>query len=340
MKVMIQGHRQIPARVLAAVTVAASGLSALSLPGTEGTDAASTAAAVAELAAARYHSADSAAKTAAHIRDRIEAGAYDWVAEGELAALLTTDLRGVSGDAHYQVDYAPDWSDFLLEAGEDAGMLPADEMASIVRAANHGFTELRVLRGNVGYLKLDSFFWEPGSAEKAHAVMAVLADTEAIMIDLRENEGGAANMVQLLMAYFIDPDWERPLHTFTTRYKQKTEQVWGLPWVPGRRMPAKPVYILTSPATFSAAEILAYGLAVRDRALIVGERSGGGANAVEFVAIAGGFVLKVPVSELTDGASGTNWEGVGVKVDVECPQGQAVDRCHALALDHLQAAGR
>jgi retinol-binding protein 3 len=58
----------------------------------------------------------------------------------------------------------------------------------------------------------------------------------------------------------------------------RTAQFWTLPYVPGKKMPEMPLYVLISSGTFSGAEEFAYDLKALKRATIIGETTGGGAN--------------------------------------------------------------
>lgn len=106
--------------------------------------------------------------------------------------------------------------------------------------------------------------------------------------------------------------------------------------MPGRRFGStKPVYILTSHRTFSAAEAVAYDLQALGRAVIVGETTGGGANPFEYRRIHDHFAVDLPESRSINPITGTNWQDVGVKPDVEVPAEQALDKALELAKARL-----
>jgi C-terminal processing protease CtpA/Prc len=56
----------------------------------------------------------------------------------------------------------------------------------------------------------------------------------------------------------------------------------------------KPVFVLTSPGTFSGGEELSYDLQVLERAVVVGEVTGGGANPGGPVPLGHQFVVNMP----------------------------------------------
>ena len=103
-------------------------------------------------------------------------------------------------------------------------------------------------------------------------------------------------------------------------------------WVPGRRFgSSKPLYILTSRRTFSAAEAFAYNLQALGRATIVGEVTGGGAHPFEYRRVHPHFAVDLPEGKSVNPITGTNWEGVGVKPDVPVPPDEALSRALELA---------
>jgi hypothetical protein len=112
---------------------------------------------------------------------------------------------------------------------------------------------------------------------------------------------------------------------------------WTLPTVPGERYLDKPVYILTSPRTFSGAEEFSYDLQTQKRATIVGEPSGGGANPGGPVRLADHFEAFMPRGHAINPITKTNWEGTGVQPDVRAPQADALNAAQALALKALIA---
>jgi len=116
-----------------------------------------------------------------------------------------------------------------------------------------------------------------------------------------------------------------------------TERYWTQPWLPGKRLADQPMYILTSAYTFSGAEGFAYRLQVLKRATIVGETTGGGANAGGVVNIAPFFAVWMPMGRPVDRQTGTNWEGTGVVPDIKTTAADALASAHLDALRTLRA---
>jgi C-terminal processing protease CtpA/Prc len=87
--------------------------------------------------------------------------------------------------------------------------------------------------------------------------------------------------------------------------------------VPGKRLPVIDVLLLTSSKTFSAAEAFAFALAENDRVTIVGETTGGGGNAGDYVDIGHGFQAFVPDVHVSSPYNDTSWEGRGVEPSIK-----------------------
>lgn len=99
----------------------------------------------------------------------------------------------------------------------------------------------------------------------------------------------------------------------------------------------QPVFVLTSAATFSGGEELAYDLQVLKRATIVGETTAGAANPGGPIPLGDRFVVFLPTGQGVNPVSGTGWEGVGVKPDIAADATVAVSKAHVLAVERLRA---
>ena len=103
-------------------------------------------------------------------------------------------------------------------------------------------------------------------------------------------------------------------------------------WVPGRRFGAnKPVYVLISKETFSAAEAFAYDLQALKRATVVGEPSGGGAHPFVYRRLSEHYVLSLPEARSINPVTGKDWQGVGVIPDVRVTADLALEEALRLA---------
>lgn len=273
------------------------------------------------------------------INRKLEAGEYDqFDTVGGLTGQVTADLQSISHDLHLNVRAA--MPPPRNSGGED---LSPDERAQLrlnrARARNFGFQRLEMLPGNIGYLDLRGFEDTDIGGETAVAAMNFLANSSAIIFDLRQNGGGSPSMIQLISSYLFDES--QHLNSFHVRRTDSIEQYWTQTRVQGPKMVETPVYVLTSGRTFSAAEEFTYNLKNMERATVVGETTGGGAHPVDLVVLDLGddhyAHLSLPYGRAINPITGTNWEGTGVTPNIETSAEQALDIAQFEILKTLSA---
>ena len=120
----------------------------------------------------------------------LASGRYAVTDGAVLAERLNADLERVGQDRHLGFRFNPQEAAMIASGSvEQPGANPAFER--LIRNANHGVTDLRLLPGNVRLMKYDGFHWT--GAESAAALdnaMRFLAGGDAVIIDLRANGGG------------------------------------------------------------------------------------------------------------------------------------------------------
>jgi hypothetical protein len=265
---------------------------------------------------------DVATRMGDELRARLARGEYERVMNGvSFASLLTEHLQGVSRDKHLRVNFS------LGRVPDRRPNAPPDSAAreryrKQMATMNCGFVKAEHMPGNVGYLKFN-FFADPEiCGPTASAAMNFVANTDALIIDLRENGGGRPDMIAYVTSYLFTK--RTHLNDLWTRRTNETKEHWTRD-VPGMRFgDQKPVYVLTSKRTFSGAEEFSYNLKNLKRAVIVGETTGGGAHPVSGHKIDEHFTIGVPFARAINPISKTNWEGTGVEPDVKVPAGEAL----------------
>ena len=247
--------------------------------------------------------------------------------EGEaFAREMTGRFRAVSGDGHLGLSYseAP-----LPEDGGEAQFSAAAMDRWYGAQVNHGVEKIERLDGNVMLLDLRVFPPAKMGADVIAAAMTVVAQGDALIVDLRAN-GGGAETADLLTGYLVEGG--SPLTGSYDRPSDTLRHASSPVWVPGRRFGSdKPLYILTSRRTFSAAEAFAYNLQALGRATVVGEVTGGGAHPFAYRRVHPHFAVDLPEGKSINPITGTNWEGVGVQPDVRVPAGEALAKALELA---------
>jgi C-terminal processing protease CtpA/Prc len=273
---------------------------------------------------------------AVKLRAQLRQGAYDGLDGEALAQRLTQDLQALTGDGHLRVEHS---AQALAEDDAQASAeYDAKERERYYGAhLNFGFEKAERLDGNIGLLELRVFAPVDLGGDTAAAAMRFLAHTDALIVDLRRNGGGDGDMANLLAAYLFDGG-SKPISGFYSRPENETTQRWTQPYVPGPRYgERKPVYVLTSRKTFSAAEAFTYDLKALKRAAVVGEPTGGGAHPFEYKKLHPHFVLWLVTGRSVNPITGSNWQGTGVQPDVAVPAEEALDRALVLAREGLKA---
>lgn len=305
--------------------------------------AAQTIEALNEALARNYVFPDAAAKIAASLRSKLNAGNYDALPSKEaLANALTEDLIKVSGDLHFMVGVDPTWVTQVRTKDVPASMA-AKRKADRENAArtNFGFRGVQLLDGNIGYIDM-AYFADPTLAfDTAAAAMRMVENADAVIIDLRYNNGGYLEMAQFIASYFFPGEKDQLL--FDYYYNEDGKRIergqWVLPALPGKRMADKPLYILTGSTTFSAAEWLSYTMKKLGRARLVGALTAGGAHPVDRKPVGTDFFLQVPIGQIRDPVDHGDFEGVGVLPDIEVPSIDALKVAHRLALEERATHG-
>jgi CubicO group peptidase (beta-lactamase class C family) len=276
---------------------------------------------------------DVAKKMEASIRERLQRKEYDAITSPSLlVSTLTEHLRDVSHDKHLRVTYQPGG----LPVAKEPAKEDIEKERVFASLQNFGFQKVERLDGNVGYIDLRGFQDANWAADTAAAAMNFLANTDALIFDMRNNGGGQPEMVQLLCSYLFNS--RTHLNDIYWRPTDKTTEYWTLDKVAGKKYgDQKEVYILTSRRTFSAAEEFTYNLKNLRRATIVGEVTGGGAHPVDFYRINDHFGIGVPAGRAINPITKTNWEGTGVKPDIEASAEQALKIAQLAALKKIVA---
>lgn len=257
---------------------------------------------------------------------------YDTITSRQsFAAMLTAELRAISKDGHLGVDYS------VTPITDEAPGAPSEAAVNDFRRtwarSNFNFKKVEITEGNIGLLQLDSFFPAEWIKDLAQGAIAFLANSDAVIIDLRANHGFAPDGVLLMESYFLN----EAVH-LTDSYDRNAgtmQQVWTMPVVPGSRLGNVDLYILVSANTFSAPEDFTYNLQAMGRATVIGEVTGGGAHGTRPYKIGTYFTASIPFSYEVNTVTHTDWEGRGIQPNVKVPAGQALLTAQIMAIRAL-----
>lgn len=236
---------------------------------------------------------------------------------------VNEDLKTAAHDGHlYLMNDREQYAAMLAPPASTDG-LDAYRQALAVRD-HSGLTRMEILPGNIRYLKLEHFQWLAGTTATAYDDAArFLKDGDAVIIDLRDNGGGNSDAADYFSKAFLAPD---PLRATSASSRGRDSHWTG-----------KSLYLLVNGGVGSAAEAVAYGAQQEKTATIVGSTTYGAANNNKKFPIAPQFVLSLSYNRPINPISGTNWEGVGVKPDIEVPGDNALAAAEASALDRLSS---
>lgn len=293
----------------------------------------SVVAATADAVEERYVFADLGASVAATLRAHDRDGRYAACTGPEsLAERVTADLHAATGDLHLRLVFHEDGA-----VGEQDPVAQAAWWAEEARRTAGGIRRVERLDGNVGVVDVGPVLLDPERAGGAiGAAMTLVADADALLLDVRGCRGGSPDGVVLLLSHLFGPEPVR-LSDLESR-EEGTRQVWTVPVSAGSRFgPDKPVAVVVGPTTFSGGEALAFDLQEQRRAVVVGRPTRGGAHPRIGLIVHPQLELTLPVGRSVSLFTGGDWEGCGVQPDVLVPE---QDDAFATALEVLAGSVR
>ena len=271
---------------------------------------------------------DVAKSTEVHLKKQLKEGHFNEFNDDlSFAKALTISVQSINKDKHMRIRVNPAFEE---EANSPERMVE-ERFYQINRSRkfNSGFSSVKILEGNVGYLDLRGFAGMESGKEIADAYMKLMARSDAVIIDLSKNGGGSPAMVQYLCSYFFDKVVH--LNSLYWRDGDRTQEFWSLEKVGGEKMPNVPLFVITSERTFSGAEEFSYNMQTQKRATLVGQTSGGGANPGGTMPVNENLSVFIPSGKAINPITNTNWEGVGVIPDIKTSPEDALDKTHELA---------
>lgn len=264
----------------------------------------------------------------AKYRPEVEAG----VGRGRLFDILTemtqplkdghVSLQAILNSADFGED--PDW---IAQIGEDRfegmarewlNMAVDGEPTKVADTIAYGRTA-----DNLGYMAIigmDEDLLDKSAAALSAALdqaLGNLANTDALVIDLRMNGGGDDRVGYYIAGRFTDQ--VIPVGSKQVKAAEGWLDLMDLQIEPTKGVHYdKPIYVLTSGFTASAAETFALALSHFEAVTIMGEASNGIFSDMFFVALPNWWMATISNERYLD-AQGRNHEAKGVPLDVEVP---------------------
>jgi C-terminal processing protease CtpA/Prc len=156
--------------------------------------------------------------------------------------------------------------------------------------------------------------------------MASLNDAHALIVDLRDNGGGFGDTALQIAGYLFD----RPTFMYDPRPDSPVPARTASP-ISGNKLVDKPVYVLTSSRTQSAAEYFVYNLKMLKRATVVGETTAGHQHSAVFHRINDHFGMGIQETVPPDNPYPTKgWEVIGIEPDVQVSRTEAFEAAKRL----------
>jgi len=222
------------------------------------------------------------------------------------AAVLTRILRDALNDLHLRVAFGPP------EPTEPPAQPDADALAD-----NLGIEEVGRMPGGIGYLRISGWAPLPWVETRLANAFALLRGANGLIIDVRGNPGGDGGTVNVVTRTFLPVGAPATLLDFDRAGRPAAADRSKEP--PWPRFPqAMPVVVLIDRESASGSESFAFSLREEHRATIIGSRSAGAAHPTrDAVALPGGYALYIPQYRQEGRLSHTDWEGVGVRPDID-----------------------
>lgn len=180
--------------------------------------------------------------------------------------------------------------------------------------------EYKELAGKIGYLVINTFANDSGT-KVFKANYQQIAQTNGLVIDIRNNGGGSTDLS--ILSYMIDSVMA-VTKTYSRQYVP-TFRAWGRAqsvWTSGNGVGptnagkyTKPVVVLISARTFSAAEDFASAFKSSEKAVLIGEATGGSTGQPLFFTLPGNMSARV-CTKRDQLANGEDFVGKGIQPDI------------------------
>ncbi|KAM9336596.1 retinol-binding protein 3 [Symphorus nematophorus] len=283
----------------------------------------------ATLIADNYAFEDIGADVAEKLKGLLANGEYGTVVSKEsLEAKLSADLKTLSGDK-------------CLKTTSNTPALPPMDYSpemyiELIKVSFH----TDIFENNIGYLRFDMF----GDFEEVKAIAQIIVEhvwnkvvnTDALIIDLRNNIGGPTTAISGFCSYFFDADKQIVLDKLYDRPSGTTTELQTLSELTGTRYGSKKsLIILTSGATAGAAEEFVYIMKKLGRAMIVGETTAGACHPPKNFRVGETDIfLSIPTIH-SDTSAGPAWEGAGIAPHIPVAAEAALETAKGIFNKHF-----
>ena len=175
-----------------------------------------------------------------------------------------------------------------------------------------------ILPGNIGYIHLGTFGMPVDFYKmQMEKVMSALKDTKAIIVDIRDNGGGDDISSRFVAGRFVT---ERKGYMTTKKKNGPSHNDFTMPeeWYADKQgsfQYIKPVILLTSRWTASAAETFTWAMNTQSQVMQIGDTTSGGFSDVIARELPNGWLYFISVGDFRN-AQGQSDEGKGIAPDI------------------------
>lgn len=211
-------------------------------------------------------------------------------------------------------------------------------LGSNYRVVN-GLRYQKIANDEIGYLYYSSFS-DNFSDQNIRYIFQYFMDCKGLIIDVRNNGGGSAELSAKLASYFFQRDTVSvymrhktgPGHSdFSEPIAMPTKAHENIQW-------QRPVVVLANRSSYSATNLFISRMKDAPRGIIVGDRSGGGGGLPLSNELPNGWMVRFSASPMFDGAMNDIESGIDPHVRVELDSVMAANGYDSIieyAIQHL-----
>ena len=283
---------------------------------------------------------DSANRMGQFLEQLLADGVLDEIKSArKFASRLTRELQANFQDRHIGLSYAPKLVK-AMSSGSANGSVSQEEVERLLAIEvyeNFRIPEVRNFSGNIGYMKLDQLLppeYARGYGEKVAAAFELVADADAVILDLRDNIGGYVEGVQLFLSYFFEPNTVLS-HELSRVNGEMVKETKTTIKVSGRQLLKQKIYVLVSGKTASGAEAIAHSIKYSGKGLVLGQQTYGAGYAFNDYPVADKYVAHVPYAAGMHPEAKGNWESIGITPNHKTEPSEALLEAKRMAVNDL-----
>ncbi|UCH15081.1 MAG: hypothetical protein JSV22_03725 [Bacteroidales bacterium] len=184
----------------------------------------------------------------------------------------------------------------------------------------------KVLDNNIGYLQIHNFVINDVYIPKFDSIYAQILKTDGLIIDVRNNFGGATQMTQYVLKHFTSEkigtvDWVSPMNIGAYKawgMNNKWHEVKGPEIEPftDRTIYTKPLNVIADESSFSGAEDFCFGFLTMKRGKLIGGKTAGSTGSPIMFSVLGEDLVLI-CSKKDIFPDGTEFVGYGIEPDIE-----------------------